>query len=209
MVVLASLRLLALMAADAPAVVLKVFAKLSSKPACCWLCICSHFSLLVGGVVVDTSSSVLRITSFVSWSCADPMWLHMSSVHRVFGLPGRRVALSFGSSRGSHRIAMAIQSSREVCATFPAHLHFLRLWMVIQSSSLSFRIRSSTSWVHRLIQSTHGSESLALSLSTSWWTTCCSCVKVVLSTSSSSSPTLSSSRVGRLLLLLLLLLLLN
>ena len=61
----------------------------------------------------------------------------MSSIHLVFGRPGRRLASSLGSNVGSHRTAMAVQSLLDVSASFPAHLHFLRLWVVIQSSSFS------------------------------------------------------------------------
>ena len=94
------------------------------------------------------SSSLLLSRSSVGWGVVVVVrctWLHISSLHRVFGRPGRRLASSRVSSVGSHLNAIVIQSLPDVNASFPAHLHFLRRWVVIQSSSLSLFIFVSAS----------------------------------------------------------------
>ena len=117
----------------------------------------------------------------------------MSSLHRLLGLPCRRLAWSFGSPVGSHLSAIAIHSHCGANATLRAHLHLRLRCIVIQSSSFNLRILASTSCVHRRIQSTHGSMS---PLFVSSWSGGGGGVEVVLSTSRSSSSSSSLSVVA-------------
>ena len=71
----------------------------------------------------------------------------------------RRLALCRESIVGSHCKACTVHLLALSMATLRAHLHFRRLWSVVQSCMPRAVICDSASCVHRLIQSTHGSNS--------------------------------------------------
>ena len=89
----------------------------------------------------------------------------MSSIHLVFGRPGRRWAVNLGCNVGSQCKAVMVHSGSVRLNMRRAYLHFRRRKLLIQSSRFSRRMRSSASCVLLLIQSAHGSMSLAVGMS--------------------------------------------
>ena len=102
----------------------------------------------------------------------------MSSAHLAFGLPVPRFRRTPKCGEGSHFSTNGPQASEVDVAILRAHLHFLLLCNVIQSSKLSRPILCSTSRVLRRIHSCHGSRDSSVVTSMLAWA-CCSVPSLV------------------------------